>query len=184
MPSKRKRKLRENKLFTDSGWFTVTSDMWLDPGQRPRKLRFISDANLPDGLGEQMKRYGFNLRTARSLKLNHLSDEDLLRRVSARGCVLITMDRDFWSDTKFPLHHAGAIVFVDGKDERIAESQGFGLLLAFLKLFGGWKQGKFRASADRVHLKMISHANEKCVYELCLFPDGVCGREVEGFEAD
>jgi hypothetical protein len=102
VPSKRKQKARENKLFED-GWFELSDDMWLDPGERPKNVRLVADANFPRGLVEVFRKRNIEVRTAQELGLHRLADEELLGRVLELGCVLITMDKDFWSDAKFPL---------------------------------------------------------------------------------
>lgn len=153
--------------------------MWKDPGEKPRKLRLVSDTNFPFALVEALRRRGVEIKTAQELGAANLSDEELLGRVTKDGYLLITMDRDFWSDAKFPLHKAGGIIFIDGKDARISETDGFELLVVFLlSIGGGWTWGKFRASSERVHAKIIGVDGKKVVYEIKPFRPLVYAREV------
>ena len=84
---------------------------------------------LSGSVGRGHERRGIAVKTAQELGLAKLPDDELLRKVTERGDVLITMDRGFWSDGKFPLHQRGAIVFVDGKDAGIARTEGIELLM-------------------------------------------------------
>lgn len=182
MPSKKKTREREEKLM-DDGWFAITSDIWREPGEILQKLKIIADANFPIQLVRLLRKRKFDVKTAQSLGWDKLSDKHLLQRVSKRGCVLITFDRDFWSDLKFPLHYPGSIIFIDGKDERIGRTEGFDLLCAFLLNYGGgWSRRKFRATSVSVLMKGISFENKKYVYEMRILRGGVYAREVEGFE--
>jgi len=179
LPSKRKIKLAEDLLEND-GWFSVCPAMWRGPGETPKKLRLVADANFPDGLVRLIKREKVDIRTARALGMERLSDENLLPKVSQAGCALITLDRDFWSDEKVPLHRQQGVVFVDGKDESIGRTLGFAFMLIFLKTFHGWKGAKFRVTSTRLFFKAISFENKKVVYELQLIASGVYAREIAG----
>lgn len=182
MPSRRKEKRREDELSTD-GWFRLSSDLWLETLEIPQKLRAVADTNFPIGLTERMGSRGIDVRTAQSLGLERLADEDLLRRVTADGRVLVTLDRDFWSDEKFPIHQCGGVIFVDAKDEGIARSDGFELLIVFLRSFGGgWTNLKIRASSERVFMKGISTETKAFVYEIRAIRGGIYARGIAGTE--
>jgi predicted nuclease of predicted toxin-antitoxin system len=68
------------------------------------------------GLVEALRKRGIEVRTAQKLNIHRLSDEEILLEARNRGLVLITLDRDFWSDDRFPLQSAGRLIFVDAKD--------------------------------------------------------------------
>lgn len=178
MPSKRKQKTREDKLFQD-GWFELSDDMWLEPGEKPKKVRLVADANFPYQLVEVLREQKIEVKTAQELGLHRLADEELLRRVLELGYALITMDGDFWSDAKFPLTGPGGIIFVEGSDQRIGETEGFGLLVLFLLAFGGgWRKGKFKASSTGMVMKINGHEGKKVIYEFRGFRPLVYAREV------
>lgn len=177
LPSKRKRKNREDELFRE-GWFPLSEDLWRAPGEKREKVRVVSDANFPIQLVEAMRRRKVEVKTAQELGLAKLADDELLRKVTEQGCLLITMDKDFWSDGKFPLHQRGAIVFVDGKDASIGRTDGFELLMVFLMSFGGgWTRGKIRASSERMLMK-LSVDGKKVAYEIKPFRPLIYAREV------
>lgn len=182
MPSKRRERRREDELLAD-GWFRITEELWTEPGEIPQKLRVVADANFPAGLVELMEGRNIDVKTAQSLGLERFADEDLLQRVKADGRVLITLDRDFWSDEKFPLHQSGGVIFVDGKDEGIGHTLGFELLLAYLASYGGgWSRLKFRASSERLYMKGISWTNRRFIYEIRDMRGGVYARGAEGVD--
>jgi Domain of unknown function (DUF5615) len=180
LPSKRKRRKREDALSED-GWFDLTADLWREPGETPLKLRLVSDTNFPAPLVELLEKRKFDIRTAQSFGWERLGDEELLQKVADRGCVLITLDQDFWSDEKFPLHQSAGVIFVDEKDESIGETDGFELLMALVRSFGGgWSRMKIRASSARVYMKGISWETKKFVYEIRAIRGGIYARGLEG----
>jgi hypothetical protein len=61
-------------------WFEVSEDLWREPSEITQKLR------------------GIEVRTAQEPNIHLLSDEGILHEATKRGLVLITLDRDFWSD--------------------------------------------------------------------------------------
>lgn len=85
---------------------------------------------------------------------------------------------DFWSDKKFPLHQRGGIIFVDGKNASIAETDGFELLIVFLTSFGGGWKGRFRASSQRVYVKFAGADCRKVLYEVAPIRPLIYEREV------
>jgi Domain of unknown function (DUF5615) len=177
LPSKRKTRLRDDRLFQE-GWFPISSDLWTDFGEIKPKLRIVADANFPSPLIKLMRNRRIDIRTAQSLGLHRLSDEDLLQKVAQRGCVLITLDRDFWSDSKFPLHQKGGIIFVDGKKEAVGESLGFELMVVFMQSFGTWNYGKFRATSKSLYSKIIV-GGAKHEYEIRPIRPGIYARELD-----
>lgn len=77
------------------------------------------------------------------------------------------MDKDFWSDGKFPLHKTGGIVFIEGEGARAANTDGFQILVEFLISFGGgWTRGKFRASSTGMYAKTLRDDGKKMLYQI------------------
>ncbi len=105
VPSKRKQKAREDKLFQD-GWFELSDDMWLEPGEKPKKVRLVADANFPYQLVEVLREQKIEVKTAQELGLHRLADKELLRRVLELGYALITMDGD-WGFRTMPISVPG-----------------------------------------------------------------------------
>jgi predicted nuclease of predicted toxin-antitoxin system len=165
MASKRKEKIRQDARFED-GWVQVSEDMWLEPGEKPQKLRLLADANFPRGLVERLRKHGIEVKTAQELGIHRLPDEQILQEAAERGLYLITLDRDFWQDQQFPLRSSGRLIFVDASDERIANTIGFEMLVILLKSWGGGRDhGKIRMTAESVYLKFLSDAGKQAIYE-------------------
>lgn len=162
MPSKRKERLREDARFEDGGWFEISTDLWLEPGEKPRKLRLLADANFPFSVVEILRKRGIEVRTAQQLDLHRLPDEQILHEAVKRGQVLITKDRDFLSERRFPLHSSGRVVFIDGDGDSFANTTGFELLIFLLKSWGGSRgYGKIRATSEGVLLKFHATTGQK-----------------------
>jgi len=157
--------------------------MWREPGEKPLKLRLLADANLPSGLVGVLRKRGIEVRAAQELRMHRLPDEQILQQAAKRGLFLITLDRDFWSDDRFPLQSSGRLVFVDARDERIANTNGFELLVVLLKSWGGGhRHGKIRSTADSVYLKFLTDAGRPAVYEFKAIRPYVYARECRAFD--
>jgi predicted nuclease of predicted toxin-antitoxin system len=183
MTSKRKKKRRSEELFED-GWFRISEDLWRDPGETPQKLRLLADANFRARLVEALRKRGVEVRTSQELNIHRLSDEEILLEAKNRGLVLITLDRDFWSDSRFPLQSAGRLIFVDATDESIAKTNGFELLIVLLQSWGGGQRhGKIRSTAESVYLKFRQKAGRRGVYEYKAMQPYIYAREYEGFDS-
>jgi hypothetical protein len=175
---KLKTKRRELKLEND-GWFRMTADLWTEPGRLNPKPKLLADVNFPDTLVEAFKKSGVNIRPAREMAVSHLSDADLLPRASTLGRLLITLDDDFWSEHKFPLHFSPGLIYVDS-GRSFEGSVGMYLLIEFLKSFGGgWSGIKIRASSDKLVLKMRTIQGPRVEYEMRAFMGvGIFAREM------
>jgi predicted nuclease of predicted toxin-antitoxin system len=183
MASKRKDKIRSDARFKD-GWFEVSEDLRREAGEMPQKLRLLADANFPLGLVEALRKRSIEVRTAQELNIHRLSDKEILQEARNRGLVLITLDRDFWSDDRFPLQSAGRLIFVDAKDERIAKTTGFELLIVLLKSWGGGQRhGKVRSTGESVYVKFRQEAGGRGVYEFKAIRPYIYAREYEGFDS-
>lgn len=181
--SKRREKIRSDARFAD-GWFEVSEDLWREPGEKPLKLKLLADANFPSGLVEVLKKRGIEVRTAQELKMHRFSDEQILQEAAKPGLFLITLDRDFRSDERFPLQSSGRLVFVDARDERIANTNGFELLVVLLKSWGGGhRHGKIRSTASSVYLKFLTEAGRQAVYEFKAIRPYLYAREYQGFDS-
>ena len=181
MASKRRDKIRSDARFED-GWFEVSEDLWREPGGKPEKLRLLADANLPRGLTERLRKRGIEVKTAQEIGIHRLPDEQIIQEAAKRGFYLITLDRDFWSDVRFPLRSTGRLIFVDARDEHIAETSGFELLQILLKSWGGGhRHGKIRATAESVYLKFLPAVGKQAMYEFKAIRPYIYAREYRGF---
>jgi predicted nuclease of predicted toxin-antitoxin system len=181
--SKRKEKRRSDARFED-GWFEISEDFWRDPGEKPLKLRLLADANFPAGLVLALRKDGIAVQTAQELGIHGLPDEQVAAEAARRGLFLITLDRDFWSDDRFPLRSTRRLVFVDARDERIAGTLGFQLMMVLMKSWGGGHQhGKVRVTAESVYLKFLADGGRRQVYEFRAIRPYIYAREYQGFDS-
>lgn len=182
MPSKRKAKLREDEHYEDGGWFVISEDMWLDKGEKPRKVRLIADANFHQKLTEVLRANGLEVRTAQELQLHRMSDEQLLHEADKKDMILITRDHDFLSEHKFPLHKSGKIVLVEGDGKGIGGSMGFALLILLLKIWGSTRwYGKVRTTSESVYLKFHGNDGKNRAYEFKAIGSRFYAREISSF---
>lgn len=178
MPSRKKHIEREESPLRD-GWFTISEELWRELGSIPRKARLVCDVNFPQPVATLIKRRGFEIRTAQELGYDKLSDKDLLTRVQAGGYALMTLDADFWSDAKFPLHRYSGLVQIDSTSQSFARSGGFELMLVLLKSLGGARRFKWKVSASQLFVKGIGRDGKRFLYEIKAIRPSIYAREVE-----
>lgn len=185
MPSKRKTKLREDARYEDGGWFEASTDMWLEFGEKPRKVRLLADTHFPTKLVEILQSNRIEVRTAQEMGLHRMSDEQLLHEADKRGMVLITRDHDFLSERKFPLHNSGKVVFVEGDGESIGRTWGFALLIILIRSWGSTRwYGKVRATSESVFLKFHGNDGKNRAYEFKIISPTFYAREIGKFEEE
>jgi predicted nuclease of predicted toxin-antitoxin system len=77
--------------------------------RRRAKARFYADENLPPKAVAILRAMGAQVRTAQECNLLGHPDENHLAYARRCGFVLLTCDRDFLDDGRFPLIHSPAI---------------------------------------------------------------------------
>lgn len=139
-----------------------------------------SGNNGPAQLVGKIRKRKIEVKTARELGFEKLADDDLLRRVSAKGYILITLDADFWSDRKLPLRTCGSLVFIDSTNPEYSDSDGFELLMVILESLGGLGRGvKFKSTSTQLYTKNINDNGKKIIYEIKAIRPFIYAREVE-----
>ncbi len=58
-------------------------------------MRFLSDAQLPPGLGERLREFGHEAQHVREIGLGTATDLEIWQRACGLRAVLITKDQDF-----------------------------------------------------------------------------------------
>jgi predicted nuclease of predicted toxin-antitoxin system len=81
--------------------------------RRHAKVRFYADENFPPVATRLLRKMGAIVVTAQDKGLKGHPDENHLSYALKHGYVLVTCDRDFLDDRKFPLVHAPALVVFD-----------------------------------------------------------------------
>lgn len=83
---------------------------------RRAKARFYADENFPTKATDLVRRIGARVRTAQEVGLIGVPDENQLAYTRRNEMILLTCDRDFLDERRFPLIHCPAIfVFNFGK---------------------------------------------------------------------
>ncbi len=120
--------------------------------QFAKKARFLLDENLPVGIADGMRRLGWNTKTSAELGLRGRGDEELFALAHRRDRVLVTCDRGFLNERRFPPHrNPGVIVLHGGSGDTQALVNG---LLAVLPLVGNHRE-LFRGSTVEVDARGV-----------------------------
>jgi len=110
--------------------------------KRKAKARFYADENFPPTAVEILRSYGARVSTASDAGLLGRSDEDHAANALRRGYILVTCDRDYLNNNRFPLIHCPAIfVFDFGSGSRRAIARSFrclGAALAAPEFYDKW----------------------------------------------
>ena len=79
-----------------------------------RRARFLVDESLGAEVTEVLRDQGWNARYVAELGLKGHSDEDVFARAWADDRILLTHDRDFLDDRRFPPHRNPGVVVLPG----------------------------------------------------------------------
>jgi hypothetical protein len=116
------------------------------------RSRFLIDHNFAARTREHPKQRGFNAVTARDIKAESKSDEDVLAVAMRDRRILLTSDRDFLDEHRFPAHRNPGIVVLPA-----ASRDYWALITAFftiLPLVGKyppiWRQSLVQVTGDGV----------------------------------
>jgi predicted nuclease of predicted toxin-antitoxin system len=80
---------------------------------KKKKLRFYVDADVPRQAVEILREWGFNVLTAGEAGKKGHSDEDHLAEARKQSRILVSRDRDYLNDRRFPIHECPALVVCD-----------------------------------------------------------------------
>jgi hypothetical protein len=120
------------------------------PDHFKRKTKFLVDEGLGRDVADFMRRKGFSAIFCGDLGLLGHSDEDVLAAAWRKRRVLLTHDRDFLDDTRFPEHrNPGVIVLAGGSGDRYALGHSIGTVIwIFSRAPDVWRGSKIVISAD------------------------------------
>jgi predicted nuclease of predicted toxin-antitoxin system len=85
----------------------------LEYRRRKAKPRFYADENFPSAAVQLLRDTKVQVITAQEARLNGHPDENHAAFALKNGCVLLTCDRDYLDEQRFPLIHCPAIVVFD-----------------------------------------------------------------------
>src|SRR5215831_10740857 len=83
----------------------------------PKASHFLVDENLGPELAPTLRNLGYNATDVFALKLNGRSDEDVFAAAWSERRILLTRDRDFLDDRRFPPHRSAGIVVLLGRHD-------------------------------------------------------------------
>jgi predicted nuclease of predicted toxin-antitoxin system len=84
-----------------------------DYRRRKAKPRFYADENFPNRAARLLREMGARLITAQEAGLTRHPDENHAEYALRLGYILLTCDRDYLNERKFPVVHCPAIVVFD-----------------------------------------------------------------------
>jgi hypothetical protein len=70
--------------------------------RRLPRTSFLFDENVQTNVIRAIRAYGMRIDTVRELGYRHRSDQEILALAWKRKQMLVTYDRDFWDDDRFP----------------------------------------------------------------------------------
>ncbi len=164
-----------NSAESKSEWFEISESDWLPPLNPTKKLRLFADASVPATIVKELRSVGISVESALNQGLSAADDQTVLGVARKQGKVLLTMDADFWNETKFPVHQIHGIIFVD-----VSPSDIDGILRALGLLYrcfaeryplDWWEGMKARATPQGFILKIRTWEGRNQQYEFRLSGD-------------
>ena len=123
-----------------------------DWGPRPKKTRFLVDESLGVGVANVLRQEGWNAVFADEVGLHGHSDEDIFAFASREDRVLLTHDRHFLDDRRFPVHKNPGVAVLpgaEGNDEALLRALGqIVYIMGWLRDF--WRDTKVVVHEDGV----------------------------------
>lgn len=142
----------------------------LDYQRRKAKPRFYADENFPVLAGQVLRKMGARLSTARDAGLAGHPDEDHAAYALKHGYVLVTCDRDYLDECRFPLIHCPAIIVFDFGSGSLAEiRQSFGCLqtiFGFPQVFDKWVRIDARRTCWTEYMRFLNGSTSRSRYRL------------------
>src|SRR5215831_10901252 len=83
----------------------------------PKASHFLVDENLGPELAPTLRNLGYNATDIYALNLNGRSDEDVFAAAWSERCILLTQDRDFLDDRRFPRHRNPGVVVLPAHND-------------------------------------------------------------------
>jgi predicted nuclease of predicted toxin-antitoxin system len=102
---------------------------------RGAKARFYADENFPAKAVQVLRAMGAKVRTAQEVGLTRHPDENHIAYARRKGMILVTCDRDFLDEKRFPLIHCPATFVFDFGSASVPEiRQAFRCLASALRM--------------------------------------------------
>lgn len=170
------------KEDSQSEWFEISDDFWLDPGEIRPKLRLLADHNVPIEVVRECRGAKIDIRTASDLGVQKLDDDALYTYCRNARLALLTGDEDFWRKGQYGPEKGGYVIIVRVPNSKQAEFlRAFGLFFgAFGRSFGGKLTRGLRvlAKPNSFTLEMVGISNSRVRYELRIEKRTLMAREL------
>jgi hypothetical protein len=85
-----------------SEWFEISDKDCLETRFRGKKLQLMADAQFPGPVVAEIRAAKIAVEAVDS-KVKARPDPDILSFTQKKGRVLLTLNRDFWDDRRYPL---------------------------------------------------------------------------------
>lgn len=164
-------------------WFEITN-IWLevDPRPRTKKLKLCADASVPVSIVEALRAAKIPVITAIESNIATHEDNSILAWSKRNKRVLLTMDRDFWDDKKFPLQNIPGVIFIDVPPSDVDDGlEAFALIYRTLAIsfpLDWWPNQKARVTPSKYFLKMRTHEGHLLQYEIKLVAGKLLARKL------
>jgi predicted nuclease of predicted toxin-antitoxin system len=143
--------------------------------RRLRKARLYADEVIEEAVVEAIRDRGVNISSVRERGERGKPDETHLATARKERRFLLTKDKDFLDDRRFPLRKDGpAIIYIDGDfgaEERFAAAVA-NLLIYIVPYSQIYEGAKIQLSEERMIFRYISYEGNICVDECVIRPDG------------
>jgi predicted nuclease of predicted toxin-antitoxin system len=166
----------------ESEWFEVSDEDWLEPGFKGRKLKLMADAQVPAYIVQEIRAAKIVIDRIPG-ELRTYPDTNILMYAQKKQRVILTLDRDFWDDKKYPLQKlkTGLIYVAVPPSEHERILRAFGLVYGcFAKNYplDWWRSMKVRASVGEFEIKMRTWEGKVAGYKMRLRRNQVVAKEV------
>lgn len=171
-------------LLADDEWFEISEDLWLDPKFRPKRLKLLTDAQVPRQVVAEIRAAGLSVATLDTAGRRR-SDPDVLRIAEAEHRVLLTLDAHFWDDHRFPLQsvRCGIIYVAEPPDSHDEILRAFGLVYgAFARSYplDWWHSMKVKSTVGEFEIKIRTWEGKVARYRMTLRGRYLMAKEVAG----
>ena len=142
-------------------WFKENWIAWNPP---KRKVGIFLDRNLPQTLKNEIIDYP-KFKTFEEIEDKRKPDEDIYNYCYRNNLLILTLDKGFWNDRRFPLAKSPGVILIVSPSSSVSDYiKSLAAFLTYFDLIGGIrrfpdfaKKMKFKISPGRFVHKFITH---------------------------
>lgn len=165
-------------------WVNVTELLPIDPPskkeieqvidfrRRRAKAKFYADENFPNQAVEVLRRMGARVVTAKEAGRTRHPDENHAAYALKHGFILLTCDRDFLDERRFPLVHCPVIVVFNFGDTKPREAdirfamRCLRVPMRFPQVYDKWVKIAAGRNSWTEHTRFLNGSTSKSLYRL------------------